>query len=50
MVASSAIASSSLVTEWVKGRSIDDAETIKNTEIGYRVIFTTSKDTLFYLS
>ena len=30
----SAIASSSLVTEWVKGRSIDDAETIKNTEIG----------------
>ena len=29
----SAIASSSLVTEWVKGRSIDDAETIKNTEI-----------------
>ncbi|HJD61789.1 MAG TPA: Fe-S cluster assembly scaffold IscU [Rickettsia endosymbiont of Degeeriella rufa] len=29
----SAIASSSLVTEWVKGRSIDDAEEIKNTEI-----------------
>ena len=29
----SAIASSSVVTEWVKGRSIDDAETIKNTEI-----------------
>ena len=29
----SAIASSSLVTEWVKGRSIDDAVTIKNTEI-----------------
>ena len=29
----SAIASSSLLTEWVKGRSIDDAETIKNTEI-----------------
>ena len=29
----SAIASSSLVTELVKGRSIDDAETIKNTEI-----------------
>ena len=29
----SAIASSSLVTEWVKGRSVDDAETIKNTEI-----------------
>ena len=29
----SAIASSSLLTEWVKGRSIDDAETIKNTDI-----------------
>lgn len=29
----SAIASSSLVTEWVKGRSVNDAETIKNTEI-----------------
>ncbi|HJD55330.1 MAG TPA: Fe-S cluster assembly scaffold IscU [Rickettsia endosymbiont of Pyrocoelia pectoralis] len=29
----SAIASSSLVTEWVKGRSINDAEEIKNTEI-----------------
>lgn len=29
----SAIASSSLVTEWVKGRSIDVAEEIKNTEI-----------------
>ncbi len=29
----SAIASSSLVTEWVKGKSLDEAETIKNTEI-----------------
>jgi nitrogen fixation NifU-like protein len=29
----SAIASSSLLTEWVKGRSIDDAAEIKNTEI-----------------
>ena len=29
----SAIASSSLVTEWIKGRSVDDAEGIKNTEI-----------------
>jgi nitrogen fixation NifU-like protein len=29
----SAIASSSLVTEWVKGRSIDEAATIKNTQI-----------------
>ena len=29
----SAIASSSLITEWVKGKSIDEAATIKNTEI-----------------
>jgi nitrogen fixation NifU-like protein len=29
----SAIASSSLVTEWVKGRTIDEALQIKNTEI-----------------
>ncbi|MCC6474125.1 MAG: Fe-S cluster assembly scaffold IscU [Burkholderiales bacterium] len=29
----SAIASSSLVTEWVKGRSLDEAETIRNTKI-----------------
>ena len=29
----SAIASSSLVTEWVKGKTLDEAMTIKNTEI-----------------
>jgi len=29
----SAIASSSLITEWVKGKSIDEADSIKNTEI-----------------
>jgi nitrogen fixation NifU-like protein len=29
----SAIASSSLVTEWVKGKSIDEATEIKNTDI-----------------
>ncbi len=29
----SAIASSSLVTEWVKGKSLDEAATIRNTEI-----------------
>lgn len=29
----SAIASSSLVTEWVKGRTLDDALTIKNRDI-----------------
>jgi nitrogen fixation NifU-like protein len=29
----SAIASSSLVTEWVKGRTLDEAAAIKNSEI-----------------
>ena len=29
----SAIASSSLLTEWVKGRTLDDAESIRNTQI-----------------
>src|SRR5689334_25031590 len=29
----SAIASSSLITEWVKGKSVDEALTIKNTQI-----------------
>jgi nitrogen fixation protein NifU and related proteins len=29
----SAIASSSLVTEWVKGKSLEEASTIRNTEI-----------------
>jgi len=29
----SAIASSSLVTEWIKGKTLDEAKTIKNTEI-----------------
>lgn len=29
----SAIASSSLLTEWVKGRSLDDAQKIRNSEI-----------------
>lgn len=29
----SAIASSSLVTEWIKGKSIEEAQTIKNTQI-----------------
>ena len=29
----SAIASSSLATEWVKGKTLDEAETIKNTQI-----------------
>ena len=29
----SAIASSSLATEWIKGKSVDEAETIRNTDI-----------------
>ena len=29
----SAIASSSLITEWVKGKSVDEADSIRNTEI-----------------
>lgn len=29
----SAIASSSLVTEWIKGKSLDDAATLKNSDI-----------------
>jgi nitrogen fixation NifU-like protein len=29
----SAIASSSLVTEWVKGKTLDEASTIKNSDI-----------------
>ena len=33
----SAIASSSLVTEWVKGKSLDEAMTIKNTHIAHEL-------------
>jgi len=33
----SAIASSSLVTEWVKGKTIDEAATIKNSQIAERL-------------
>ncbi|MGB8275542.1 MAG: Fe-S cluster assembly scaffold IscU [Alphaproteobacteria bacterium] len=33
----SAIASSSLVTEWVKGKTLDEAETIKNTHIAHHL-------------
>ena len=34
----SAIASSSLVTEWVKGRTLDDAATIRNTQIAAELV------------
>ncbi len=33
----SAIASSSLVTEWVKGKTLDEAATIKNTDIAHEL-------------
>ncbi len=33
----SAIASSSLVTEWVKGKTLDEAATIKNTQIAHHL-------------
>lgn len=33
----SAIASSSLATEWIKGKNIEDAGKIKNTEIAHEL-------------
>lgn len=33
----SAIASSSLATEWLKGRTLDEADTIRNTEIAHEL-------------
>ncbi len=33
----SAIASSSLATEWIKGKHIDEAETIKNSDIAHEL-------------
>ena len=39
----SAIASSSLVTEWVKGKSIDEAAEIRNTEIAEELCLPTVK-------
>jgi nitrogen fixation NifU-like protein len=33
----SAIASSSLITEWVKGKTLEQASTIKNTEIAHHL-------------
>ena len=44
----SAIASSSLVTEWVKGKTVDQALSIKNTEIAEELAFAAGEDTLFH--
>ena len=43
----SAIASSSLLTEWAIGRHIDSAEQIKNTQIAEELASTPSKNSLF---
>ena len=40
----SAIASSSLLTEWVKGRTLDDAAQIKNTQIAEELALPPSED------
>ena len=42
----SAIASSSLVTEWVKGKSLDEALTIKNTQIAEELALAAGEDPL----
>ena len=39
----SAIASSSLATEWVKGKSIDEASMIQNTEIVNCLLYTSPR-------
>ena len=40
----SAIASSSLLTEWVKGKNLDEAEQIRNTEIAEELALPPVKD------
>ena len=44
----SAIASSSLVTEWVKGKSLDEAQAIKNTDIAEELELPPVKTVLFW--
>ena len=39
----SAIASSSLATEWMKGKTLDEAETIKNTQLAEELALTQVK-------
>ena len=43
----SAIASSSLATEWIKGRTVDDALAIKNTDIVKELSLAAGEDSLF---
>ncbi len=45
----SAIASSSLVTEWVKGRTLDEAQAIRNTEIAQELALPPVKSIAPYL-
>ena len=42
----SAIASSSLLTEWVKGKNLDEAEQIRNTEIAEELASAAGEDPL----
>jgi FeS cluster assembly scaffold IscU len=44
----SAIASSSLVTEWVKGKSLDEAQAIKNTDIAEELGLPPGENPLLY--
>ncbi len=43
----SAVASSSPVTEWVKGKSLDEAQAIKNTDIAGRTRTATGENTFY---
>ena len=45
----SAIASSSLITEWVKGKSIDEANSIKNTEIANHLTYMVENSFVLFL-
>lgn len=44
----SALASSSLVTEWIKGRTLESAESIKNTEIAKELALPPVKSIALY--
>ena len=46
----SAIASSSLVTEWLKGKSLDQASEIKNSAIAEELALPASKNSLLCVS